>query len=66
MQVYALSEAGYEGIRATTGYSLVNDITYLAVVLYSLPGLRAFLDTLDIDLTTRLATILRQSSLLAA
>jgi uncharacterized membrane protein len=33
----------------------VNTITYLAVVLYSVPGLRAFLDTLDIDLTTRLA-----------
>ena len=43
------------GIRATPGYNLVNTITYLAVVLYSLPGLRVFLDTLDIDLTTRLA-----------
>ena len=45
----------HDGIRATTGYNLVNTITYLAVVLYSLPGLRAFLDILDIDLTTRLA-----------
>lgn len=33
----------------------MNTITYLAVVLYSVPGLQAFLDTLDIDLTTRLA-----------
>ena len=39
----------------TTEYNLVNTITYLVVVLYSLPGLWAFLDTLDIDLTARLA-----------
>ena len=45
----------HDGIQATTGYNPVNTITYLAVVLYSVPGLRAFLDTLDIDLTTRLA-----------
>lgn len=45
----------HDGIQATTGYSLVNTITYLVVVLYSVPGLQAFLDTLDIDLTTRLA-----------
>lgn len=45
----------HNGIRATTGYNPVNTITYLTVVLYSLPGLRAFLDTLDINLTTRLA-----------
>lgn len=45
----------HEGIRATTGYNPVNTITYLAIVLYSIPGLRAFLDALDIDLTTRLA-----------
>ena len=47
--------AVYEGIRATTGYNAVNTITYLAIVLYSIPGLRAFLDALDVDLTTRLA-----------
>ena len=45
----------HEGIRATTGYNPVNTITYLAIVLYSIPGLRAFLDALDVDLTTRLA-----------
>ena len=45
----------HDGIQATAGYNLVNTITYLAVVLYSVPGLQAFLDTLDIDLTTRLA-----------
>ena len=45
----------HDGIQATTGYNLVNTITYLAVVLYSVPGLWAFLDSLDIDLTTRLA-----------
>lgn len=45
----------HDGIQATSGYNLVNTLTSLAVVLYSLPGLRAFLDTLNIDLTTRLA-----------
>ena len=45
----------HDGIQATTGYNPVNTITYLAIVLYSVPGLRAFLDAFDIDLTTRLA-----------
>ena len=45
----------HDGIQATTGYNPVNTIVYLTVVLYSIPGLRAFLDAFDIDLTTRLA-----------
>ena len=45
----------HEGIPAMTGYNPVNTISYFAVVLYSVPGLRAFLDALNIDLTTRLA-----------
>lgn len=47
--------ATHEGIIATTGYNLVNTITYLALILYSLPGLNAFLDTADIELDARLA-----------
>jgi hypothetical protein len=45
----------HDGIRATAGYNIVNTLTYLLVILYSLPGLRAFLTTVEIDLTTRLA-----------
>ncbi|MFC4987361.1 DUF63 family protein [Saliphagus infecundisoli] len=43
------------GIQVTEGYTLVNTIAYLGIVLYSLPGLWAFHDALSIDLTTRLA-----------
>lgn len=43
------------GIQATAGYNPVNTITYLSIVLYSLPGLRAFHVAFSLDLTTRLA-----------
>ena len=45
----------HEGIRAVRGYNLVNTVTYLAVVVYSLPGLRAYLDHLDVTFDARLA-----------
>lgn len=43
------------GIQATEGYSPINTITYLSIVLYSLPGLRTFYDAFSLALTTRLA-----------
>jgi uncharacterized membrane protein len=49
------SPVTHEGIRATAGYNLINTLTYVLSILYSLPGLRAFLTTFEIDLTTRLA-----------
>ncbi|MFC6723034.1 DUF63 family protein [Halobium palmae] len=45
----------HEGIRAVRGYNAVNTVTYLAAVLYSLPGLRAYLDALDVTFDARLA-----------
>lgn len=45
----------HEGITAVAGYNAVNTTTYFAVVLYSLPGLREFLQRYKIDLDTRLA-----------
>jgi uncharacterized membrane protein len=45
----------HEGITAVAGYNPINTVTYLAIVLYSLPGLRAFLQHYEIDLDTRLA-----------
>lgn len=45
----------HHGIEATAGYNPWNTIAYLSIVLYSLLGIRAFLDALTIDLTTRLA-----------
>jgi uncharacterized membrane protein len=43
------------GIQATAGYNPVNTIAYLGIVLYSLPGLRAFNEAFSLDLTIRLA-----------
>ena len=45
----------HQGIRAVKGYNPVNTITYVVVMLYALPGVRAFLSTLDIDLDADLA-----------
>lgn len=45
----------HEGIRAVRGYNSVNTVTYLVAVLYSLPGLRAYLDLLDVSFDARLA-----------
>jgi uncharacterized membrane protein len=45
----------HEGIRAVRGYNAVNTVTYLAAVVYSLPGLRAYLDQLDVTFDARLA-----------
>ncbi len=45
----------HEGIRAVRGYNAVNTVTYLAAVVYSLPGLRAYLDSLDVTYDARLA-----------
>ena len=45
----------HEGIRAVRGYTAVNTMAYLAAVAYSLPGLRAYLDHLDVSLDARLA-----------
>lgn len=42
------------GITATPGYTTVNTLVYLGIVLYSLPGLRVFHDQLDIELDERL------------
>lgn len=45
----------HEGIRAVRGYNAVNTVTYLTAVVYSLPGLRAYLDHLDVSFDARLA-----------
>jgi len=45
----------HEGIRAVQGYNAVNTVTYLAAVAYSLPGLRTYLDALDVSFDARLA-----------
>jgi len=45
----------HEGIRAVQGYNAVNTVTYLVAVAYSLPGLRAYLDALDVSFDTSLA-----------
>ena len=45
----------HEGIRAVRGYNAVNTVAYLAAVVYSLPGLRAYLDHLDVTFDARLA-----------
>ena len=45
----------HEGIRAVQGYNAVNTVIYLAAVVYSLPGLRAYLDQLDVTFDARLA-----------
>ncbi|MDB2294296.1 DUF63 family protein, partial [Halorubrum ezzemoulense] len=45
----------HEGIRAVRGYNAVNTVTYLAAVVYSLPGLRVYLDQLDVTFDARLA-----------
>lgn len=45
----------HQGLRAVKGYNPVNTITYVVVMLYALPGVRAFLSTLDIDLDAGLA-----------
>ena len=51
--------AGYpvthDGVRAVTGYNIVNTATYLAAVGYSLPGLRAYLQHLHVTFDARLA-----------
>ncbi|MFC6987822.1 hypothetical protein ACFQJD_02045 [Haloplanus sp. GCM10025708] len=43
----------HEGIQAVRGYNTVNTVTYLAAVVYSLPGLRAYLDYLDVTFDAR-------------
>ncbi|UHQ99248.1 DUF63 family protein (plasmid) [Natrinema zhouii] len=45
----------HEGIRAARGYNPVNTVTYLVAVGYSLPGLRAYLDHLNVSFDARLA-----------
>lgn len=45
----------YQGIRAVPGYNPVNTVVYLGIVLYSLLGIGAYLDALNVDLDTRLA-----------
>lgn len=45
----------HEGIRAMKGYNPVNTATYIAIVLYTLPGIREFLETFEIELNTHLA-----------
>lgn len=45
----------HDGIRAATGYNAVNTVTYITAVVYSLPGLRAYLGHLDVTFDTRLA-----------
>lgn len=45
----------HDGIRAVTGYNMFNTVTYLAAVGYSLPGLRAYLQHLDVTFDARLA-----------
>jgi uncharacterized membrane protein len=45
----------HEGIRAVQGYNAVNTVTYLAAVVYSLPGIRVYLDQLDVTFDARLA-----------
>ena len=45
----------HEGIRAVQGYNAVNTVTYLVAVAYSLPGLKAYLDALDVSFDARLA-----------
>ncbi|WP_458186601.1 DUF63 family protein [Haladaptatus sp. NG-WS-4] len=47
--------ATHEGIRAVSGYNAMNTVTYLAAVVYSIPGLRAYLDHLDVTFDARLA-----------
>jgi len=44
----------HEGIRAVRDLHAVNTVTYLAAVVYSLPGLRAYLDQLDASFDARL------------
>jgi uncharacterized membrane protein len=39
----------HDGIRAVTGYNAVKTVTYLAAVVFSLPGLWAYLDPLPND-----------------
>ena len=45
----------YQDITAVKGYNPVNTLTYVALVLYALPGVQAFFATFDIDLDTELA-----------
>lgn len=45
----------HDGVRAVTGYNIVNTVTYLAAVGYSLPGLRAYLRHLNVTFDARLA-----------
>lgn len=47
--------ATHDGIRVVRGYNPVNTVTYLALVLYSLPGLQAYLRALDVSFDARLA-----------
>lgn len=45
----------HEGMRAVKGYNPVNTATYVVILLYTLPGIREFLETFDIALDTQLA-----------
>lgn len=45
----------HDGIRAVKGYNPVNTATYVVILLYSLPGIRALLATFHIDLDTQFA-----------
>ncbi|MDT3436854.1 MULTISPECIES: DUF63 family protein [Halobacteriales] len=45
----------HDGVRAVTGYNIVNTATYLAAVGYSFPGLRAYLRYLNVTFDARLA-----------
>lgn len=45
----------YHGVTAVKGYNPVNTATYLAIVMYALPGIREFFNTFDIGVNTPLA-----------
>ncbi|MFC7164846.1 DUF63 family protein [Halospeciosus flavus] len=45
----------HDGVRAVTGYNIVNTVTYLVAVGYSLPGLRTYLRHLNVTFDARLA-----------
>lgn len=45
----------HHGIEAVKGYNPVNTVTYLSIVLYALPGVRAFFETFHFEVDTRLA-----------
>jgi uncharacterized membrane protein len=45
----------HEGLQAVQGYNPVNTVTYLAIVLYVLPGVREFFATFELNLNSALA-----------